>query len=119
MFNILYNLLVAFGFGATNALIISLASSKGIEQGFLDALLGNLKKVIFLISIIVFFMGIYLSGFSLTSTLILIVIINTIIFGIYFGRKWRIPTNTQLTILQLSGFVSLVLWYGVAILTFS
>ena len=118
MLDIIYNLFIAFSFGATNALFISLASSKGVEQGFLDALLGNLKKAVFSASVIAFIMSIYLTGFGLVSELILLIILNTVIIGIYFGKKWKIPTKKQLYTMQISGLFSLILWYAVAIIIF-
>lgn len=117
--NVIFKLTIAFCFGATNALIIALASSKGNEAGYLDSLLGNVKKAIFFVGIIAFGLSIYLTNtYNITPILITIILINTIIFGIYFGAKWKIPTSSQTLTLMISGLVSLVIWYIIIILIF-
>ncbi|MDD5086716.1 MAG: hypothetical protein PHV16_03095 [Candidatus Nanoarchaeia archaeon] len=117
--NLIFNIVVAFCFGATNALIIALASSKGTEAGYLNSLLGDVKKAIFLVSIIALGFAVYIKGITdLIPILILIILINTIIFGIYFGKKWKIPTNAQTLTMTISGIVSLLIWYVITVLTF-
>lgn len=118
LFNLLYQIIIAFSFGGVNALTISMIKVKGVEQGFLDALLGPLKKSIFIVSIIAFVLNIYLFGMNNLMFLILVFILNTIIFGIYLGNKWKIPTSNQVKIIQGSGMLSLILWYAIIILNF-
>ena len=111
----LFKISVAFCFGGTNALIIAMASSKGTEAGFLDSLLGNVKKSLLIITIIALSLNLFIyQALNSISILILLILGNTFLFGIYYGKKWKIPTKTQTLILSLSGFVSLVIWYIIA-----
>jgi hypothetical protein len=118
LLNLIYQLTIAFCFGGINSLIISMIKSKGIEQNFLDALLNPLKKSIFVVSLIALILNVYLIGTGNVTFLILIYIANTCIFGIYLGNKWKMPSVNQVKIMQVSGMVSLILWYIIIILNF-
>lgn len=115
---ILYQLVLGFCFGSLNALMISLISSKGIQQGFLDSLFKPLKKSILLISVAGLILNIYLNGLGIITYLMMIYLVNTLIFSVYFGKRWSIPEPKQLIILQISSMTSLVLWYAIMTVNF-
>ncbi|OGI14443.1 hypothetical protein A3K63_04855 [Candidatus Micrarchaeota archaeon RBG_16_49_10] len=116
LLNLLYQICLAFCFGGTNALVISLMFAKGTEQGYLSSLFNPLKKALFLVLLIALGLNIYLLRINTTLFILSAILVNTIVGGIILEKRWKVPTPNQIKIMSLSGFVSLLLWYVVLIL---